>query len=166
MFVPHASPSGEVLPIVQNGWTLNYEMFFYILFALWLAAPRNLRLFGVVLTLGALVVLGRLAGSFKTPMAGAFTSPLLLEFAAGALLAHVWLRGGLRFGLPHALILIALGCFWIGATHPRLAILGGAALIVAGSLHPWICTLENRLLTGGARGMYRYATDSSSASAR
>jgi exopolysaccharide production protein ExoZ len=148
MFVPHASslPPGDVLPIVQNGWTLNYEMFFYALFALWLAASRHLRLPGLVLTLGALVVLGRLVGPFTTPVATAFTSPLLLEFAAGALLAHVWLRGGLRFGLPLALILIGLGCYSIGATHPRLAILAGAALIVAGSLHPWIVGLENRLL--------------------
>jgi exopolysaccharide production protein ExoZ len=148
LFVPHASrlPTGDVLPIVENGWTLNYEMFFYALFALWMAAPRHLRLAGLVLTLGVLVVLGKLAGPFTTPVAAACTSPLILEFAAGALLAHVWLRGGLRLGLLQALSLILLGCYCVGATHPRVVILAGAALIVAGSLQPRICALENRLL--------------------
>jgi exopolysaccharide production protein ExoZ len=144
-YAPHRQP-GDVLPIVQNGWTLNYEMFFYALFALWLAAPRHLRLAGLVLTLGVLVVVGRLAGPFPSPVGAAFTSPLLLEFAVGALLAHVWLRGSVRLGLLQALSLIVLGCYCIGATHPRLVILAGAALIVAGCLHPRICALQNRLL--------------------
>jgi exopolysaccharide production protein ExoZ len=149
LFVPYAPPvpaGSAALPIVENGWTLNYEMFFYALFALWLAAPRPLRLTGLLLTLGALVGLGRLAGPFTVGAATAYTSGLLLEFAAGALLGQLWLRGGIRLGLLPALSLIALGCYCIAWTHPRLVILAGAALILAGSLHPRIGALENRLL--------------------
>lgn len=149
LFVPYAPPApagSAALPIVENGWTLNYEMFFYALFAVWLAAPRHLRLIGLLLTLVVLVVLGRLAGPFTVPAATAYTSGLLLEFGAGALLAWLWLRGGLRLGLVSALSLIALGCYGIAWTHPRLVILAGAALILAGSLHPRICAIENQLL--------------------
>jgi len=145
LFVPYA-PAVPALPILENGWTLNYEMFFYALFALWLAAPRHLRLIGLLLTLVVLVVLGRLAGPFAVPVATTYTSGLLLEFAAGALLAWLWLRGGLRLGLVAALSLIALGCYGIAWTHPRLVILAGAVLIVAGSLHPRICAVESPLL--------------------
>jgi len=145
LFVPYASYPHPALPIVENGWTLNYEMFFYLLFALWLAAPRNLRPAGLLLTLVALVVFGKLAGPFTSAAALAFTSPLLLEFAAGALLGHAWLRG-LRLGLLASLLLILFGGYFLGATHPRAVILGGATLLVAGCLHPRICALENRLL--------------------
>jgi len=149
LFVPYAPPvppGSAALPIVENGWTLNYEMFFYAVFALWLTAPRRLRLTGLLLTLGVLVVLGRIAGPFTVPAATTYTSGLLLEFAAGALLAHLWSRGDLRLGLVPALSLIVLGGYCIAWTHPRLVILAGAVLILAGSLHPRICALESRLL--------------------
>ena len=46
LFIPYSSPGFPrgVWPILANGWTLNYEMFFYALFALSLAAPARVRL--------------------------------------------------------------------------------------------------------------------------
>ncbi len=44
LFIPHVSPSNhQVWPLLVQGWTLNYEMFFYALFALTLFAPRALQ---------------------------------------------------------------------------------------------------------------------------
>jgi exopolysaccharide production protein ExoZ len=34
LFIPFAKSNGAVQPILFLGWTLNYEMFFYMLFAL------------------------------------------------------------------------------------------------------------------------------------
>jgi peptidoglycan/LPS O-acetylase OafA/YrhL len=40
-FIPFTKADGVVAPMFYVGWTLNYEMFFYLLFALGLAFPSN-----------------------------------------------------------------------------------------------------------------------------
>jgi exopolysaccharide production protein ExoZ len=149
LFIPYAAIAGNpksIWPIVQQGWTLNYEMFFYALFALSLAAPRRARLPGLVLTLGSLVIIGKLAGPFASPLASVYLSSLLLEFAVGMMLAHAWLRDGVRFGFAQSLALIVFGLYCIGAQHSRPIVMGGAFLILAGSLHGRIRASKNRPL--------------------
>jgi exopolysaccharide production protein ExoZ len=148
LFVPYISPGthGGPWPVLQNGWTLNYEMFFYALFALSLAAPRRLRVAGLAVTLGSLVVIGKLFGPFANPLAAFYTSPWLLEFVAGMVLAAGWLQSGARDSWSQSLFLIVLGFYCIGALHSRLIILGGAFLVVAGCLNPRICAIHSRLL--------------------
>ena len=48
-FVPWTSPWGEVQPVLPVGWTLNFEMLFYALFALamLLGLPRMTLCLGV-----------------------------------------------------------------------------------------------------------------------
>ena len=41
LFIPAARPDGLVQPLYSLGWTLNYEMFFYALFAIAIAFPRR-----------------------------------------------------------------------------------------------------------------------------
>src|SRR4051812_14172721 len=43
VFLPHTNPvTGEMHPTLELGWSLNFEMFFYILFAIGLAiSPRR-----------------------------------------------------------------------------------------------------------------------------
>jgi exopolysaccharide production protein ExoZ len=149
LFIPYVSSAGGsvgVWPIVLNGWTLNYEMFFYALFALSLAVPRRLRLYGLVATLGVLAVIGRLFGPFANPLASVYTSSLLLEFAAGMILAYLWLRDAQRNGLAVSLLAIAVGFCCLGSVFSRFVVTSGAFLVVAGSLHPKIGALQNRPL--------------------
>jgi exopolysaccharide production protein ExoZ len=40
-FVPYISEVGLYRPVLGKGWTLNYEMFFYAVFAVCLNFPRN-----------------------------------------------------------------------------------------------------------------------------
>ena len=41
LFVPYSRPvDGAMLPLLPLGWTLNYEMFFYAVFAVALILPR------------------------------------------------------------------------------------------------------------------------------
>jgi exopolysaccharide production protein ExoZ len=133
-----------VWPILDNGWTLNYEMFFYALFALSLAAPRRVRLPGLAVILGSLVLIGRVFGPFAGPVASFYSGGWLLEFVAGMILAHGWLRDGSRDWLPLSLFVIVFGFYCIGALHSRFIIMGGAFLIVAGCLSPRICAIQNR----------------------
>ena len=34
LFIPHHNVSGDIMPVVSVGWTLNYEMYFYLCFAI------------------------------------------------------------------------------------------------------------------------------------
>ena len=145
LFVPYASPrGGGAWPILDNGWTLNYEMFFYALFALSIAAPRRVRLPGLAVVLGSLALIGRAFGPFASPVASFYSSALLLDFVTGMILAHGWLRDGSRDWLPLSLFLIVFGFYCIGSLHSRLMIMSGALLIVAGCLNPRICAVQNR----------------------
>jgi exopolysaccharide production protein ExoZ len=156
LFVPYrsAGPPAGVWPILQNGWTLNFEMFFYLLFALALAAPRRLGTAALALTLVALVATGRLFGPFSQPLASTYTSPYLSEFVAGMILAHGWRKGEPRDSLLQSLVLIAFGCYCLGGLHSRLTIVGGAFLVVAGSLNPKFAAIESRPLMALGNASY------------
>lgn len=148
LFVPYTAiegAPGSLWPILQQGWTLNYDMFFYALFALSLAAPRRWRLVGLASALLGLVLVGRLFGPFADPAASVYTNPLLLDFVAGVILAHYWLRAAPRTWFPHPLLVILVGLCAIGS-HSRLVAMGGAAMVFAGCLHPRICGTRNPFL--------------------
>jgi len=113
-FIPARRSSGLIQPIYSLGWTLNYEMFFYVVFAACIWLPR-LRAVGLVtLLLGAAMALHRLVPEEATALVF-WTSPLMAELLFGmavALIAttRVTLRGSLRLGLlllASALLLVA-----------------------------------------------------------
>ncbi|HEY8564732.1 MAG TPA: acyltransferase [Beijerinckiaceae bacterium] len=103
LFWPYARPDGLPLPVYSLGWTLNYEMFFYALFALALGLSRTRAVVSVIAGLAALVLVGRLLAPLPQP-AAFWTHPIILEFAFGAALGlaranGVRLGGVLRAGL-------------------------------------------------------------------
>ncbi|MCJ8054775.1 acyltransferase [Shinella curvata] len=107
-FLPVRSPSsGELWPVLVQGWTLNYEMFFYLAFAACLALPSHLRLAVIAAVFGLLVTLGLLVKS-DAPLFLMYTRPIILEFIAGMLIARLWLNGHVP-SRPLALALIGLG---------------------------------------------------------
>ncbi len=92
-FVPLRSPSsGEVWPVLVQGWTLNYEMFFYAVFAACLPLPARLRLAAVALVFLLLVALG-VAVKSDDALFVTYTRPIILEFVAGMLIGRLWLAG-------------------------------------------------------------------------
>lgn len=101
-FVPFARPEdGQPRPLVAQGWTLNYEMFFYFVFALFIGFRRNVAVTGVVLALALAVGLGTIIRPSVTVLAY-WGDPIVLEFVLGMLTASIWLRG---FRLKRALVL-------------------------------------------------------------
>jgi peptidoglycan/LPS O-acetylase OafA/YrhL len=86
LFIPTKNVDGLVLPVVIQGWTLNYEMFFYVLFTCSLLArfsPTRL----VIPALSALAVFG-LSYPIEGPPIVVLISPLLFEFLFGILIAQ------------------------------------------------------------------------------
>jgi exopolysaccharide production protein ExoZ len=121
-FVPHRSPSnGEIWPLLTQGWTLNLEMFFYLIFGLILFLPRERRLAMLTTTFVGLV----LAGWYFRPEGAAlvtFTRPIMLEFLYGAVLGKFWLDSrlpGRSTGI--ATITIASAGFMMLVLFPKAA---------------------------------------------
>jgi exopolysaccharide production protein ExoZ len=79
-FIPHLDPKGLPFPTLPPGWSLNYEMIFYLIFAVALAFPTAARAKLAVSLLMGLVVVG-----FLFPRSAYFmgANPMLLQFAAG-----------------------------------------------------------------------------------
>jgi peptidoglycan/LPS O-acetylase OafA/YrhL len=85
-FLPHLNPAGLVRPVLGVGWTLNFEMLFYVLFAGALFMPKRQGLVALFSTLAALVAFGVVLRPESAAFA-TWTSPVVLLFAAGAGLA-------------------------------------------------------------------------------
>ncbi len=107
-FFPFARPEdGQPRPLVPLGWTLNYEMFFYAVFALFVRFRRDVAVTAVASALALAVGVGVILRPTATALAY-WSDPLILEFVLGMLVALVWQRG---FRLPRALVLpvVAVG---------------------------------------------------------
>ncbi|HEX8168624.1 MAG TPA: acyltransferase [Beijerinckiaceae bacterium] len=144
LFIPVTRPDGLVQPLYGLGWTLNYEMFFYALFAAAVAWPRKRAvpaLAAVLVGLAAAGLLLRLAqpGPLPQPL-GFWTDPIVLEFVYGMVLGYLHAEG-VRLGpVPRALlsagavmILIAVASLWGVLATPWRALAYGvpAAMLVA-----------------------------------
>lgn len=106
LFIPATRPDGLVQPLYGLGWTLNYEMFFYALFALALGRSRRAAVLGLAAVLAALVAIGRALGPLPEPLRF-WTDPIILEFVYGMGLGLIHAEG-VRLGpVPRALLSIA-----------------------------------------------------------
>jgi peptidoglycan/LPS O-acetylase OafA/YrhL len=108
LFIPFYRAPGDFSPILFVGWTLNYEMFFYALFALGLLFPSSLQ--GLLFTLVVLAGLS-LAGSLglsEDSVFQVYTQPIILEFALGMLIAIVFRKSWVFSAPVWRYVLIAL----------------------------------------------------------
>ena len=152
LFIPHYSQAFDdrIWPLLVPGWTLNYEMFFYAVFGATLYLPRERRL--TLLTTGFvfLVLIGYAFGPFASAAAQTYTSPMLLEFLAGAWIALAWQRGRLQPSAALSLILIVSGFIFLAfRDQPLLGPLTqllGATMVMAGALCPSFSRFKSRTL--------------------
>lgn len=142
LFIPSVSPWGLIEPTLTVGWTLNFEMLFYAVFALAIAwgAPR-IRF--CVLVFLAIFITG-LATPASVPLAF-YAQPILFEFLLGACIAHAHIH---YRRLPPAAGLLSIGAGLVlmfgvpwDVSANRFFTWGlAAALVVLGAvwLEPWI----------------------------
>ncbi len=109
-FIPYDSfgyGTDYPFPIVDLGWSLNYEMFFYALFAGFICFARDKAVLLFVATIFILVGLGSVFAPADTVLRF-WTHPIIVEFAAGTMIA-LWFIGGVSLSRPARLFLLALG---------------------------------------------------------
>ena len=118
LFIPSVNGLGEIRPVITLGWTLNFEMMFYVLFAISLAGrQRFVRVLLPMLLLLATVGLAR-TGTWAAWTAGA--DPLVVEFAAGVGIA-VLLRRGWLPGIAASAFAIGAGAAGLILIRPEVA---------------------------------------------
>ncbi len=90
-FIPAMNPSiNRMQPILEPGWTLNYEVFFYVVFAIALFAQRKFLFPIVAAALSVLVLLGFYIDG--TEIFEFYSRPIILEFLLGMLIANSSIR--------------------------------------------------------------------------
>ena len=152
LFIPHFSQSfpGIVWPLLVPGWTLNFEMFFYLVFGLVLFLPERRRLLPLVAFFVALTAIGLVFGPFASAAAQTYTHPMLLEFAAGASIGAWWLSG--RWRLPSSTSWLLIGAGFVLLLLRDREPLGtstqivGAVLVVVGALDARFAEWKSPLL--------------------
>jgi len=139
-FWPFIGIDGQYHPVLVVGWTLNYEMFFYALFAIAIFLPRPWAVAFVTGALAFTIVLASFLGGSSPPLAF-WGQPIVLEFAAGIALALAYERR--RFvprpvaALAACAALAALACQIgqpIPGGWPRLVAYGLPALVLVGGV--------------------------------
>lgn len=113
-FLPILNPeSGAITPpLLDVGWTLNFEMAFYLLFALSLLTPRPVAIRAIVVSL-VMLWLTEVLLSARPPLIAYYGQSFLLDFAAGCLIAFLGIRSP-AWMLPLGFFLLAMAPNLVG----------------------------------------------------
>jgi peptidoglycan/LPS O-acetylase OafA/YrhL len=90
-FVPYAREDGGVYPVLFLGWTLQYEMFFYLLFALALSFSRKIAGPIAILMLVSIASLGQILRP-ESVVLQYYSNNVILLFALGICGYLLWRR--------------------------------------------------------------------------
>jgi exopolysaccharide production protein ExoZ len=156
LFLPTWRPDGTIQPIYSLGWTLNYEMFFYAVFAASIWQVRHRALGFVTLVLAVAMALHRVVPAAAAALVF-WTDPIVAEFLFGMAIAAV---AGSGISLPDwarvvliivALVLVTTGhLFGIVGSEPIVRGAPMAMLVTAAVLGRVVRVPGTLLLLGNA----------------
>ena len=123
LFIPSHDQPTTVFPPVVVGWTLNYEMFFYVICTLAIllfGGARLLRVTTVAIVAAVLIgIVTAAALPWRSYPAAVLLLPITLEFVAGMWLGHMSRKGRAAPVWLAGLLLIAGVAWVVGAPTPR-----------------------------------------------
>jgi exopolysaccharide production protein ExoZ len=150
LFIPHFSPTQQehIWPILVPGWTLNYEMFFYLIFAIAMFFRARVGIVTVIFL--SLVLFGKFFQPLTHPLLMTYSHPLFLEFLAGMLTYQVWKSRTTSMSLLFSLMLIIFGLAFLfnqsSTGYFDTNRLLGAILLFYGSLNERFLNWKNKVL--------------------
>jgi peptidoglycan/LPS O-acetylase OafA/YrhL len=162
LLIPAYADDGTVAPFHAVGWTLLFEMFFYLIFTLALAFPKN-----PISFCGGILIICALGSAFKPNDAPAYMvyfDPIVLEFLVGMIFASGAKRWTLHLGA--CLGLCAIGAAFIlawpafSANQFGLERMIGPALLVLGviGLEPHVRYFPDKFVFLGTASYSLYIT--------
>lgn len=110
LFIPSENPGGYGLyPTLNVGWTLNYEMFFYLLFSLVFTVPQRHR---PLIVAAALFAVSEVLGRYGI-ISRFYQNNIVYEFLLGIGIGVIYRRGWVSEGLWLPLAVIGASVFAI-----------------------------------------------------
>lgn len=132
LFIPSTNPAnGQVQPLLSVGWTLQYEMFFYLCFAAIIRLGLGARVATLATLFVGLMILTGFTGR-DTAALQFLGNPLMLEFVAGMGVYWFYRRGWVarQAAVPIGLIALPVLLWLVGS---------GAAAPLEGAVdHRWV----------------------------
>lgn len=92
LFLPSAAnvhADGLPHPTLSGGWTLNYEMYFYVVFAIALLISKRTPTVAAIALLGAVMAIVNFTGLQSNAVAHFYGYPIVLEFVMGMVAFHM-----------------------------------------------------------------------------
>lgn len=153
-FIPHYSLQNPefVWPIVAPGWSLNYEMYFYLLFAISLVLAPRIRVAFIIAAITLVWAVFNISGS-NAAVPRFIADPTVFEFVAGMLLAVAWKRGFVLSNITGWVFFIAgfaLATIAPDSMHHWLRISIPSTMIVLGCLFLKVPVSKFGLILGDA----------------
>lgn len=109
LFIPTTNSIGEVVPLLGVGWTLNIEMFFYLIFSVALFFTRKYFLPLLFISLSISIIINY-TYNFTIPFFNTNGKLLIYEFFLGSVIGYLYSKG---IKLYKAKILLILSLFFI-----------------------------------------------------
>lgn len=119
LFIPYEIDD-VIQPIVRVGWTINYEMFFYVLFFVSMKISKKYR---VIICSGLLIILAVLGElvALPTVFLQFFCDELLIEFVFGMMSFYLCKkiysilqnREGKKYSVCVVCLIFIIACFWL-----------------------------------------------------
>ncbi|MFC0694786.1 acyltransferase family protein [Paraburkholderia humisilvae] len=124
-FIPYTKESGQLFPMLFVGWTLNYEILFYVVTAVALLLMRERRFAFIALALGTLYF-AALAAHSSFALGRFLAEDRVLEFPIGFVTWYVWKRG---VRVPATLALPGALAMYVLMTYAEWALPGSSPLV-------------------------------------
>jgi len=137
-FVPYFNAEGKHRPVLGQGWTLNYEMAFYVIVAVSLFLRRAWAIAAITGSFALIWLLGEILQP-QNPALRILSSPIIFEFLLGFYLAaarRTWLNAGRK--LPRI----------PGATIAIVAIIAGHVFFFGREAPLWVNAMTGLLTVG------------------
>jgi exopolysaccharide production protein ExoZ len=134
-FIPYKKDATHVEPLMGVGWTLIFEMFFYLVFSIALLLRVNVYIFvGFVMIVLSMLSLMR---PIDYPVWMYLFNPMVLEFWLGMIIGYFVLKGKL-IKARYAVLLLILSTAWIMFSNeiiiPEVISIGISAVVLVYSV--------------------------------
>ncbi|GAB4331245.1 MAG: acyltransferase [Leptolyngbyaceae cyanobacterium] len=119
ILLPIFDQENFIFPIISLGWTLSFELYFYLVVALFLLLKRKNFIVQLIAFMGSLVGIGLFVPEISNPLFRFMTNPIIIEFLLGCLIGILYLSGlrlkpNVSYGLLGIAILMFLGTIILG----------------------------------------------------